>query len=52
LLLSIVEKVLEAIIGTRIASAAEDYNVLLEEQIGNYKGRLTETIIRIVMAIV
>ena len=44
-LLSIVGKVLEAIIGTRITSAVEDYNVLLEGQIGNCKGRSTETAI-------
>jgi hypothetical protein len=51
-LLSIVGKVLEAIIGARIASAAEDYNVLLEGQIGNRRGQSTETVIRIVTATV
>jgi hypothetical protein len=52
LLLSTVGKVLEAIIGARIASAAEDYNVLLEGQIGNRRGQSTETAIQIVMATV
>jgi hypothetical protein len=52
LLLSIVGKVLEAIIGACITSATEDYNVLPEGQIGNRRGRLTETIIRIVTATV
>jgi hypothetical protein len=51
-LLSTVGKVLEAIIGTRITSATEDHNVLLEGQIGNRKGRSTETVIRMVTATV
>jgi hypothetical protein len=51
-LLSTVGKVLEAIIGARIASAAEDHNVLPEGQMGNRRGRSTETAIRMVTATV
>ena len=41
-LLSIVGKVLEAIIGQRIANIAEEHRLLLEGQMGNRRGRSTE----------
>ena len=48
-LLSIVGKVLEAIIGQRIANAAEEHRLLPEGQMGNRRGRLIELAIRMVV---
>lgn len=47
-LLSTVGKVLEAIIGERIAGAAEERQILPEGQMGNRKGRSTALAIRLV----
>ena len=48
-LLSTVGKVLEAIIGQRIANAAEEHRLLPEGQMGNRRGRSTELAVRMVV---
>jgi hypothetical protein len=47
-LLSALGKVIETAIRKRMAEAAETYRLLLEEQIGNRKGRSIELAIRMV----
>ena len=42
-------KVLETIIGQRIANAIEEYHLFLEGQIGNKRGRSIELAIRMVV---
>jgi hypothetical protein len=51
-LLSTLGKVIEGIIGTRIADAAEAQRLLPEGQMGNRKGRSTELAIRLVTSCV
>ena len=51
-LLSALGKVIEIVIGKRIAKAAETYRLLLEGQMGNRKERSTELAIRVVTDVV
>ena len=50
-LLNIVGKVLEVIIGQRIANIAEEHRLLLEGQMGNRRGRSTELVVRMVVEV-